>query len=167
MVCSGPEHQSPPYPRTLYIISTISPNTAQRCEHECSEHPPTSLTEGDPVHQLDFYMMMRFEFIVASLFLYVVRSAQALHYKTSDRNQVNKWVLNQPLSFQSPHMKGIIDARNDSSIMAQTEAVISLYRANHERGGNGGADNEIVDVIGAFFKIASHHSLHLIAVNVL
>ena len=80
-------------------------------------------------------------------------SAHGSHHKVNEIHQVNTWVLNQPLSFQSPQANGIVDARSDSSVISQTEAVVDLYRYHNERGGDIGTDNEIVDAIGISFNI--------------
>ena len=86
----------------------------------------------------------------AVLLIFVRRVHGAYHDADANGNQVSSWILNQPLAFQSHQVMGVIDARSDSLVMTQTEAIIDLYRKDHVRGGDGGTDNEIVDAIGTF-----------------
>lgn len=88
---------------------------------------------------------------VSVLSIYAVSGLHGSHHEANTTGiQVGSWILNQPLAFQSHQASGIVDAWSDSAVMAQTEAIINLYRKNHDRGGDGGTDNEIVDAIGTF-----------------
>lgn len=111
---------------------------------------PDDLASPPPFFKL-FRNLYNMKIAVSVLLFYGVSGVQGLHHEAGARgNPARSWILNQPLIFQSKHAMAIVDAKSDSLVMAQTEAIIDLYRTGHERGGDSFTNNEIVDAIGNF-----------------